>query len=246
MRLARSWAVRISACLALLLIACILEATADSLKRRPSCLLFTTKVPSLTPPEAQSFPHQLGVSPSGLHSRHSFVSVFPVKSPARSSFPTERLLQIHLASDSALCAKLSFLAPPDPITLDEAEAADGGAPALERTLPPPYVECNARYLRLSPIKTRRVIQELRGKSLAGALAHLATSPRRPAFAVFRAIESAIANAVNLHGDQKIKPQLVSVTATNGPVMKRPFFKARGRMNIWRRPTTHIKVIIKAF
>lgn len=122
---------------------------------------------------------------------------------------------------------------------------DAGIQSGKCALSPTYVESNARYVRLSPIKTRRVVHELRGKNLAAALAHLASSPRRPALAIFRTIESAISNAVQLHGERNVKPQLVSVTATNGPVMKRPFFKARGRLNIWRRPTTHIKVILKA-
>ncbi|CDJ52891.1 50S ribosomal protein L22, putative [Eimeria brunetti] len=170
------------------------------------------------------------------------------------SSPSRQPQRHQDVSSSSLFAQLSFLAPPDPITVPGGEvpaAAGGGAAGAAAAfvaprLPPQYVESNARYLRLSPIKTRRVIQEIRGKSLAAALAHLAASPRRPAFAVFRAIESALANAIQLHADKQIQPQLVSVTATNGPVFKRPFFKARGRMDIWRRPTTHVKVIIKAF
>ncbi|XP_026189815.1 uncharacterized protein LOC113146507 [Cyclospora cayetanensis] len=150
---------------------------------------------------------------------------------------------------SCLFAKLSFMTAPGPFSLfDEDSSKDlRGFPRkkfAERSLPSRYVEANSRYLRLSPIKTRRVVQELRGKTLAGALAHLASSPRRPALAIFRTIESAVANAVHLHGEVNLKPQLVSVTANNGPVMKRPFFKARGRLNLWRRPTTHIKVILR--
>ncbi|OEH80048.1 50s ribosomal protein [Cyclospora cayetanensis] len=37
-----------------------------------------------------------------------------------------------------------------------------------------------------------------------ALAHLASSPRRPALAIFRTIESAVANAVHLHGEVSIQ------------------------------------------
>lgn len=147
-----------------------------------------------------------------------------------------------------LFSKLSFLAAPEPSTLSDEVLDARGTPLTQGSTIsglPLFVESNARYVRLSPIKTRRVVHELRGKTLAAALAHLASSPRRPALAIFRTIESAIANAVQLRGSENFRPQLVSVTATNGPVMKRPFFKARGRLNVWRRPTTHIKVIIKA-
>lgn len=184
-----------------------------------------------------------------LFCRHEVLNSSPSQFRATPATSCTHGVTRPLGGTSPLFARLSFLTAPDPICVDDGKLPEGQGPprhhSVECSLPHPYVESNARYLRLSPIKTRRVVQELRGKTLAAALAHLSSSPRRPALAIFRTIQSAIANAVHLHGEGNVKPQLVSVTASNGPVMKRPFFKARGRLNIWRRPTTHIKVVIKA-
>ncbi|CDJ42559.1 50S ribosomal protein L22, putative [Eimeria tenella] len=249
MRLSRPQAARFLACLFLSTCCarCVLASIEAPPKGRQIRFLFASRtaflplavynLPAALPAQHLSRHFQCGRQPPPVHSPGcSAGAPAPLRSPRRAG--------------SLLLSKLSFLTSPDPVTLGDEGAVDGGGTSkgslLNRTLPQPYVEANSRYVRLSPIKTRRVIQELRGKTLAGALAHLATSPRRPALAIFRAIESALANAVNLHGEQNLKPQLVSVTANNGPVMKRPFFKARGKMDIRRRPTTHIKVIIKAF
>ncbi|CBZ55258.1 putative 50S ribosomal protein L22 [Neospora caninum Liverpool] len=109
---------------------------------------------------------------------------------------------------------------------------------------PRLARAEARYQRLSPIKTRRVLAEIKGMSIGRALAHLATSPRRPAFQVFKTIQSALANAIHAFGAETLQPRIKSITANNGPVMKRPFFRARGKMDILRRPTTHIRVILE--
>lgn len=107
-----------------------------------------------------------------------------------------------------------------------------------------YARAEARYQRLSPIKTRRVLHEIRGMSLGAALAHLATSPRRPAYQIFKTIQSALANAIHMYGETTLQPRIKELTANNGPVLKRPFFRARGRMDIRRRPTTHIRVVLE--
>lgn len=250
MHLKRFWALRLLAYLALL--TChTLEASRCPSDVARFCFVFRIQMvpPPVAAPESSPSPafHLLRARPVfGRHEVRSSSS--PQLRVVPSSFRTQGVTR-PLGRISPLFAGLSFLTAPDPISLGDGDLhesrGDPRSQSVECALPHPYVESNARYLRLSPIKTRRVVQELRGKTLAAALAHLASSPRRPALAIFRTIESAIANAVHLHGDGNVKPQLVSVTASNGPVMKRPFFKARGRLNIWRRPTTHIKVIIKA-
>lgn len=123
------------------------------------------------------------------------------------------------------------------------------ASCLPSTTPPSpssrrYARAEARYQRLSPIKTRRVLHEIRGMSLGAALAHLATSPRRPAYQVFKTIQSALANAIHMYGETTLQPRIKELTANNGPVLKRPFFRARGKMDIRRRPTTHIRVVLE--
>ncbi|PHJ16275.1 ribosomal protein rpl22 [Cystoisospora suis] len=134
----------------------------------------------------------------------------------------------HPPSSSSLPPSASCLPPSIPST----------------TSPRRYARAEARYQRLSPIKTRRVLHEIRGMSLGAALAHLATSPRRPAYQVFKTIQSALANAIHMYGEATLQPRIKELTANNGPVFKRPFFRARGKMDIRRRPTTHIRVVLE--
>lgn len=255
MRLQRAWGVRVLACCLIIFLHTSLPLEADRLSISP-CRLILFISHAKPPSTAKTLiPIRALKLSNGGAARvyHQYKNSLPFLSPKNPfllpfTFLTHPLTRPR-AETFVLLAQLSFLRAPETAHVCDEDYSEINGKAFQKpnnALSHIYVESNARYLRLSPIKTRRVLQELRGKTLAGALAHLAASPRRPALPIFKAIESAIANAAHLHGNEKLRPQLVSITANNGPVMKRPFFKARGRVNIWRRPTTHIKVIIKAF
>lgn len=254
MRLQRAWGVRVLACLVFLHTSLTLEANRLS-PRTPRLCFFINRAKSSstakTIPPLRTLKLFSGGVARAFHQQNSLPCLSPTLHLLLPFTFSAHPLTSRRADRSVLLAQLSFLKAPETAHVCDEDNSESGGKAshsqeLKSALSHIYVESNARYLRLSPIKTRRVLQELRGKTLAGALAHLAASPRRPALHIFKAIESAVANAAHLHGSEKLKPQLISITANNGPVMKRPFFRARGRVNIWRRPTTHIKVIIKAF
>ncbi|KFG50016.1 ribosomal protein RPL22 [Toxoplasma gondii RUB] len=207
-------------------------------------------------------------SPSSSSARS--VSSFSSDSPRCASFPSSSFSASSSTSSrlNATHQDLPGLAPPASDTVSSPATAEPAFLSVEvdnfepspeyrpPRLPLPMqtvqphasalrlARAEARFQRLSPIKTRRVLAEIKGMSLGRALAHLATSPRRPAFQVFKTIQSALANAIHAYGAQTLQPRIQSITAQNGPVMKRPFFRARGRMDIRRRPTTHIRVVLQ--
>ncbi|CEL98575.1 unnamed protein product [Vitrella brassicaformis CCMP3155] len=106
------------------------------------------------------------------------------------------------------------------------------------------VTAEARFLRLSTIKTLRTLSEIKGKPLLEALAILEWSPRKPAKQVYKCIKSALANARQKYGANSVKPRIFTVLANRGPYRKRVHFQSRGRASVYRRPTTHIKVVLE--
>jgi large subunit ribosomal protein L22 len=102
----------------------------------------------------------------------------------------------------------------------------------------------ARYVRMSPRKTRDVVDLIRGKSVADAQAILKFTPRAAAEVVEKVLNSAVANAErNLH----IKREDLVVASTfvdEGPTLKRMRPRAQGRAFRINKRTSHITVIVK--
>lgn len=100
-----------------------------------------------------------------------------------------------------------------------------------------------KYIRLSPYKVRRVIDLVRGEPVEKALAMLSYMPHKAAREVARTIKSAAANAENnfdmIPADLVIK----TIYANEGPRLKRYMPRARGRIDMIRKPMTHITVIV---
>ncbi len=99
-----------------------------------------------------------------------------------------------------------------------------------------------RFARLSPRKTKLVIDLVRGLPLARALAQLQILPQAPAKPVMKLLNSAAANARH---NYKIMTDLwiKQIEVGQGPVLKRWTPRAMGRATPIRRPTAHIKVVL---
>jgi large subunit ribosomal protein L22 len=103
----------------------------------------------------------------------------------------------------------------------------------------------ARYLRVSPMKARRVVDLIRGLPAQQALDALQFAPQAASEPVYKLVASAMANAEhNLHLDRE---SLVIVTAyvDEGPTMKRFRPRAQGRAYRIRKRTSHITVQLEA-
>jgi ribosomal protein L22 len=118
-------------------------------------------------------------------------------------------------------------------------------PARERVAPGErvLVRAQAKYVRTSARKARLVCDHIRGKSVLEARAILALTPRHVARDWSKLLESAVANAENNHeliGDEL---RIASVTADEGPTLKRYRPRAMGRATRIRKRTSHLTILL---
>ena len=115
----------------------------------------------------------------------------------------------------------------------------GGSSSGER----PVVQAHAKYVRTSARKARLVCDHIRGKSVIEARAILAHTPRAVAEDWSKLLESAVANAEHNHeliGDEL---RIHSVSADEGPTLKRFRPRAMGRASAIRKRTSHLSIAL---
>ncbi len=105
----------------------------------------------------------------------------------------------------------------------------------------PRARAQARYVRMTPMKARRVVDLVRGRTAADALAILKFAPQAAAEPVAKVLASAVANAEN---NQGIDPSTLLVDVAyvdEGPTLKRFQPRAQGRAFRIRKRTCHITI-----
>lgn len=105
------------------------------------------------------------------------------------------------------------------------------------------VKAVAKGVRMSPRKVGVVASLVRGRSVEDALTILAHTPRRAATPVRKTIESARANADNNHNVKPESLQIVEISVTPGPRLKRYRPAAHGRALPFQRRSSHIRVVV---
>jgi large subunit ribosomal protein L22 len=109
-------------------------------------------------------------------------------------------------------------------------------------------KAQARYVRVTPQKARRVVDVVRGKRAEEAVAVLRFAPQAAAETVRKVVESAIANA-RVKADQASEAfdegKLVVLEAyvDEGPTLKRFRPRAQGRAARILKRTSHITVVV---
>ena len=101
----------------------------------------------------------------------------------------------------------------------------------------------AKYIRMSPTKVRRVLNQIRGKSYRDALMILEFMPYSACEPVLQVLKSAAANAQNNNGLQKNELLINRAFADAGPVLKRFRPRSQGRGFKIQKPTCHITVCV---
>ena len=96
-----------------------------------------------------------------------------------------------------------------------------------------------RYIRMSPNKVRRVLNQIRGKKYKDALMLLEFMPYRACGPVWQVIYSAAANAQNNLNIDKENLYISEAFADQGPVLRRFRPRAQGQGYGIRKPTCHI-------
>ena len=103
----------------------------------------------------------------------------------------------------------------------------------------------AKWLRVSPIKTRRAVDIIRGKDLLEARRVLAFTPLKGARLVSKVLESAVANATNNFDLPEDRLYVHKATVDEGLRIKRWNPRAYGRANRITKPTAHVTVVVRA-
>lgn len=99
-----------------------------------------------------------------------------------------------------------------------------------------------KYLRISPRKTRLVIDLIRGKKANSCLEILEAMNKRAARVVNKVLASAVANARQKELDMD-SLRIKKITVDGGSVYKRYMPRAMGRATIIKKPTSHITIIL---
>ena len=100
-----------------------------------------------------------------------------------------------------------------------------------------------RYVRLSPQKTRLVVDMVRGKRIQEALNIIKFSPQKAAAVVAKLVSSAVANAEQQGVSDVDRLFVKAISVDQGPVLKRFLPRAQGRATKIRKPTSHITVVL---
>ncbi len=114
-----------------------------------------------------------------------------------------------------------------------------------KDLPENQALAQARHIPMTPMKVRRVVNEVRGLPVDKALDYLKFAPWAAAAPVAKCVASAAANArhnKNLFGDLYIAAAYVD----EGPTLKRFQPRAQGRAYRIRKRSSHITVVVEEF
>lgn len=103
----------------------------------------------------------------------------------------------------------------------------------------------ARFVRVSPMKARRVIDLVRGKTVVEALSILKYAPQAASEPVAKVVASAAANAENNFGLDPRTLVISEAYANEGPTMKRFQPRSQGRAFQIRKRSSHITVVVES-
>ena len=108
----------------------------------------------------------------------------------------------------------------------------------------PGAFASARFVRITPMKARRVVDMVRGMPVDDALSLLQFAPQAASETVYKVLESAVANAEGTE-DLTRGELVVSVAMVDeGPTMKRWRPRALGRATRINKRTSHITLAVQ--
>lgn len=105
------------------------------------------------------------------------------------------------------------------------------------------VRAQARFVRQSPYKVRRVLDLIRGLPVEEAEQVLAFTPRAASEPIRKVLRSALANAEHNHALDADELMVTEAFADEGPTLRRFRPRARGRATRIRKRTSHITIVV---
>ena len=108
---------------------------------------------------------------------------------------------------------------------------------------PKDVRATEKTIRISPRKTRLVLDLIRGKDVAEAKGILALLPNVAATYALKVLKSAIANATHNNQMDETKLYVKECYANEGVTLKRYMPRAKGSASSIMKRTTHITIVV---
>ncbi|KAL6491973.1 hypothetical protein OROGR_033733 [Orobanche gracilis] len=105
-----------------------------------------------------------------------------------------------------------------------------------------YALC--RHISLSANKTRRVIDQIRGRSYEETLMILELMPYRACYPILKLVHSAASNAVYSMNSAEVNLVISKAEVNEGTIAKKLKLRARGRSYVIKRTTCHITIVVK--
>jgi len=102
----------------------------------------------------------------------------------------------------------------------------------------------ARFVRVTPMKARRVADLVRGAGVDDALATLKFAPQAAAATVYKVVDSAAANAEGTEHLSRADLIVSKILVDEGPTLKRHRPRAQGRATRIDKRTSHITVVVE--
>jgi large subunit ribosomal protein L22 len=102
----------------------------------------------------------------------------------------------------------------------------------------------ARFVRVTPMKARRVVDMVRGELADDALATLKFAPQAASDVVAKTLESAISNATTTEGLERGSLVITKAMVDEGPTLKRFRPRAQGRASRILKRTCHITLVVE--
>ena len=100
-----------------------------------------------------------------------------------------------------------------------------------------------RYARMSPQKARLVANMVRGKNVNSALNVLRFTNKATARVIEKLIVSAKSNAEVKNVPDPDEMKIKEIYVNRGPALKRQLPRARGRVDILHKPSSHVTVVL---
>jgi large subunit ribosomal protein L22 len=107
----------------------------------------------------------------------------------------------------------------------------------------PGAYARARFVRITPLKARRVVDMVRGMPAQEAMTILQFAPQAAAETIRKLVASAVANAETTEGLDAADLVISQATVDEGPTMKRWRARAQGRASRINKRTSHITVVV---
>jgi large subunit ribosomal protein L22 len=107
------------------------------------------------------------------------------------------------------------------------------------------VKSTVKYLRMSPLKVRRVLDQVRGQNALEASTQLSFLPHAAARAINKVLRSAIANAKHNHQLDAASLVVSECFVDQGPTLKRFQPHAQGRAFPIKKRTSHITIVVSS-